>query len=114
MRLGQAWHPLRCTLSWLRERLPRLAGMAAEEGCPPPALKPRILLRVTDTPVEGPDRLAGEGTIEQVAADLAELRELGAPTVILDPFHHDPRETLRPEHAWRMLAAVAALRASAE
>jgi hypothetical protein len=33
---------------------------------------------------------------------------MGADTVVLDPFDSDPAETLRPEVAWRDLAAVAA------
>ncbi|MGY0232051.1 LLM class flavin-dependent oxidoreductase [Longispora urticae] len=110
VRLGDAWHPLRFTLDWFRTAVDRLRAVAAEEGLPVPALAPRIQLRLTDTPVTGPDRGAGEGTIEQVADDLARLRGLGAGTVVLDPYQGDPAETLRPEAAWRMLAAVAAHR----
>jgi hypothetical protein len=39
--------------------------------------------------------------------DLAELRRLGADTVVLDPYHGDPEETRRPGTAWRALTAVA-------
>jgi len=53
-------------------------------------------------------RLAGEGTIDQVLDDLAELRLLGADTVVLDPFSGDPGETLRPEDAWQSLSTVRA------
>lgn len=109
-RFGDAWHPLRNTLPWLRESLPRLAAIAGEQGRPVPAFAPRILLRLTDAPVTGADRRAGEGTIEQVADDLEQLRGLGAETVVLDPFVGDPDETLRPEAAWQMLATVAAHR----
>jgi hypothetical protein len=52
-------------------------------------------------------RLAGHGTIDQIIADLGRLRALGADTVVLDPFNGDPRETARPETAWRALATVA-------
>ena len=100
-RLGDAWHPLRFRMPWLREMLDK-----AEV----PALVPRIVLRLTDTPITGPDRLAGEGTLDQVLADLAELRELGAETVVLDPFDGDPATTARPETAWHALAAVASRR----
>ncbi|MCF6472784.1 LLM class flavin-dependent oxidoreductase [Nonomuraea sp. MG754425] len=113
VRFGQAWHPLRNTLPWLREAWPRVRAIAAEQGRPAPALAPRITLHLTKRPVTGPDRLAGEGTIEQVADDLEQLRLLGAETVLLDPFHGDPDETLHPEAAWEMLAAVAALRSAA-
>ncbi|MEV4577684.1 LLM class flavin-dependent oxidoreductase [Nonomuraea jabiensis] len=108
VRYGEGWHPLRNTLPWLREHWSRLKEIAAEEGRPVPALAPRILLRITGAPPA--ERRAGEGTIEQVMADLEELRALGAETVVLDPFHADPDETRHPEAAWEMLAAVAARR----
>ncbi|MEV0146191.1 MULTISPECIES: LLM class flavin-dependent oxidoreductase [unclassified Nonomuraea] len=110
VRLGDAWHPLRRTVPWMREAADRLAAAAEELGRPVPAMVPRILLRLTDTPVTGPDRLAGEGTLDQVLGDLEELRLLGVETVVLDPFGKDPAETLYPEAAWRALAAVAAAR----
>ncbi|GLW10866.1 F420-dependent oxidoreductase [Microtetraspora sp. NBRC 13810] len=106
--LGDAWHPLRFTLPWLRERVDRLRAAADELGRPVPALAPRILLRLTDAPVTGADRRAGEGTLDQVAEDLRQLRLLGAESVVLDPFIGDPDETNHPETAWRMLATVAA------
>ena len=68
---------------------------------------PRIALRLTDAPVTGDGRLAGHGTIDQIAADLGRLRSLGAGTVVLDPFNGDHRETAHPERAWRALATVA-------
>ncbi|MFB7285371.1 TIGR03619 family F420-dependent LLM class oxidoreductase [Actinacidiphila glaucinigra] len=114
VRVGDAWHPLRFTLPWLHEAVGELASQAREQGRPVPALAPRIALRITAEPVTGPDRLAGEGTLEQVTADLAELRALGADTVVLDPFNGDPRETLRPQTAWQALAAVAAHRSRTE
>lgn len=106
VELGDAWHPLRMTLSGFREGLERLKSLAGDR--PVPAFAPRILLRVTGTPVTGPGRRAGEGTLDQILDDLAQLRALGAETVVLDPFDADPAETLRPEIAWRDLAALAA------
>lgn len=106
VRFGDAWHPLRNTLPWLREAVDRLRAAAGER--PVPAFAPRIVLRITGTPVTGPHRLAGEGTIDQVVEDLEQLRLLGAETVVLDPFDGDPDETLRPEVKWQMLATVAA------
>jgi alkanesulfonate monooxygenase SsuD/methylene tetrahydromethanopterin reductase-like flavin-dependent oxidoreductase (luciferase family) len=108
VRLGEAWHPLRFTLGWLRGALGRLKTLADEQQRPVPALAPRIALRVTAEPITAPDRLAGEGAIEQVLDDLEQLRVLGADTVVLDPFSGDPDETRHPETAWRALAAVAA------
>ena len=73
-----------------------------------PALAPRIALRLTGSPITDPRRVAGEGTIGQVADDLEQLRLLGADTVVLDPFNGDPRETYHPETAWQALATVSA------
>ncbi|WP_327673999.1 LLM class flavin-dependent oxidoreductase [Kitasatospora sp. NBC_00458] len=108
VRFGDAWHPLRPTMPWLREAAVRLKAAADEQRVPVPAFAPRIALRLTAAPVGGPDRLAGEGTIEQITADLDELRLLGAGTVVLDPYDHDPRTTRHPETGWQALAAVAA------
>jgi hypothetical protein len=80
VRLGEAWHPLRFTMPWLREAAGRMTALAGEQRWPVPGLAPRIALRLTGSPVTGPGRLAGEGTIDQVLGDLAELRVLGADT----------------------------------
>ncbi|HJY66200.1 MAG TPA: LLM class flavin-dependent oxidoreductase, partial [Streptosporangiaceae bacterium] len=107
VRLGDAWHPLRFTPGWLAEALDRMGAIAAELQRPPPALVPRIALHLTSLPVTGDDRLAGHGTIAQIAGDLEQLRSLGVGTVVLDPFNGDPEETTHPEAAWRALATVA-------
>ncbi|MFG2054359.1 LLM class flavin-dependent oxidoreductase [Micromonospora sp. NPDC048930] len=112
--LGDAWHPLRVTPGWLAEAAGRLTATADELGRPVPALTPRIALRETREPVTGPDRLAGVGTIDQIHADLDQIRLLGADTVLLDPYHGDPTEIRQPERAWRTLAAVAAHHKSQE
>ena len=106
VRLGEAWHPLRFTMPWLREAVGRMTALADELRRPVPGLAPRIALRLAGSPVTGPGRLAGEGTIGQVLDDLAQLRLLGADTVVLDPFSGDPGETLRPEEAWQALSTV--------
>ncbi|MGW7453379.1 TIGR03619 family F420-dependent LLM class oxidoreductase [Streptomyces sp. NPDC054787] len=108
VRLGDAWHPLRPTVPWLREAAARLKAFADEEHLPVPALAPRIALRPTAAPVAGPQRLAGEGTIDQIMDDLDQLQLLGAESVVLDPYDGDPRETCHPQAAWQALAAVAA------
>ena len=107
VRLGDAWHPLRFTPGWLIGALDRMNVIAADLRRPPPALVPRIALQLTPSPVTGEDRLAGQGTIEQVTGDLEQLRSLGADTVVLDPFNGDPDETAHPEAAWQALATVA-------
>jgi alkanesulfonate monooxygenase SsuD/methylene tetrahydromethanopterin reductase-like flavin-dependent oxidoreductase (luciferase family) len=102
LAFGDAWHPLRVSMAGMRATLaahPELPGFA-----------PRIELRLTASPVEDPQRLPGTGTIEQINADLEELRELGADTVVFDPYHGDPDEIRRPQQAWRALAEVAAHR----
>jgi alkanesulfonate monooxygenase SsuD/methylene tetrahydromethanopterin reductase-like flavin-dependent oxidoreductase (luciferase family) len=108
VRLGDAWHPLRFTPGWLTEALGRFKAIAAELQRPQPALMPRIALQLTTAPVTGEDRLAGQGTIEQIEADLEQLASLGAEVVVLDPFNGDPAETAHPEQAWQALATVAA------
>jgi hypothetical protein len=105
--LGDAWHPLRFTPGWLTEALDRMRAIASELQRPPPALVPRIALHLTSSPVTGDDRLAGHGTIAQIAGDLEQLRSFGAGTVVLDPFNGDPAETAHPEAAWRALATLA-------
>ncbi|WP_306334507.1 TIGR03619 family F420-dependent LLM class oxidoreductase [Streptomyces sp. KL118A] len=110
VRFGAPWHPLRFTMPWFRGALTRLRGTAARFGEPVPGLAPRIRLRLTEEPVDHPTRRAGEGTVEQFFEDVEELRLAGADTVLLDPYHGDPEETLRPEVAWQALAVVAAHR----
>ena len=104
VRLGDAWHPLRFTPGWITEAAARLRASAAGDR---PALMPRIALRLTEAPVTDGGRLAGHGTIDQIAGDLDLLRSLGARTVVLDPYNGDHRETAHPQAAWRALAAVA-------
>src|SRR5215831_8549181 len=108
VRLGDAWHPLRFTMPWLRGAVDRLAEIADGQRRPVPGLVPRIALRLTESPVTTAGRLAGEGTIAQVLEDLAQLQQLGAGTVVLDPFNGDPDETRHPEAAWHALATVSA------
>ncbi|MCU7820327.1 LLM class flavin-dependent oxidoreductase [Kitasatospora sp. DSM 101779] len=96
--LGDAWHPLRLSL-------PRMRTILAAHALP--GFAPRIALRLTGTPVEDPERIAGVGTVEQVLDDLDQLRLLGAGTVVLDPYHGDPEETRRPDRAWQALTEVA-------
>ncbi|HEY0537000.1 MAG TPA: LLM class flavin-dependent oxidoreductase [Actinoallomurus sp.] len=108
VRLGDAWHPLRCTVPWLRDAAGRMKAAAGQQRRPVPGLAPRIALRLTDSPLTGPGRLAGEGTIDQVLGDIEQLRLLGAGAVVLDPYNGDPEEIRRPREAWRALATVAA------
>lgn len=106
VRFGTAWHPLRQRLDQLRSGLDQLRTIAASLDQPVPGFAPRILLRLTDKPLPDDDRVAGEGTVEQVVEDLGVLRQLGAQSVVLDPFVGDPAETERPETAWQALATI--------
>ncbi|MBM0234560.1 LLM class flavin-dependent oxidoreductase [Micromonospora sp. STR1_7] len=112
--LGDAWHPLRVTPGRLAEAVGRLKVIADELDRPVPALVPRIALREAGEPITAPDRLAGVGTIDQIIADIDQMRLLGADTVVLDPFNGDLTEIRQPERAWRTLAAVAAYHRSQE
>jgi alkanesulfonate monooxygenase SsuD/methylene tetrahydromethanopterin reductase-like flavin-dependent oxidoreductase (luciferase family) len=108
VRLGEAWHPLRFTMPWLRKAVDRMTAFADEQRRPVAGLVPRIALRLAESPVTAPGRLAGEGTIDQVLDDLAELSRLGAGTVVLDPYNGHPGETHHPEAAWQTLATISA------
>ncbi|MFY1689567.1 LLM class flavin-dependent oxidoreductase [Plantactinospora sp. WMMB782] len=112
--LGDAWHPLRFTPGWLTGAVGRLKTTADELGRPVPALMPRIAVRETREAVTDPERLAGVGTLDQIVADIEQIRLLGADTVLLDPFNGDLAEIRRPERAWQTLAALAAYQKSQE
>jgi len=108
VRLGDAWHPIRIRIDWLRDTgLPRLKQIADAEAKPTPKLCPRIMLRLTDAPVIDADRVAGVGSIDQVRGDFEVLRQLGAECVLLDTYAGDIEATRRHEPSWSMLAAVA-------
>jgi len=85
-----------------------MKALADEQRRSVPGLVPRIALRLAESPVTGSGRLAGEGPIDQILGDLAQLSLLGADTVVLDPFNGDPGETQHPEVAWQALATVSA------
>lgn len=108
IRHGAAWHPIGIRVDWLREvALPRLQAEATEAGAPLPALCPRIRLCLTESSLDESKRLAGQGTLEQVRADLLELERLGATYVLLDTYDNDPGTTLAYERGWAMLATLA-------
>jgi alkanesulfonate monooxygenase SsuD/methylene tetrahydromethanopterin reductase-like flavin-dependent oxidoreductase (luciferase family) len=76
------------TAAGMRPAVDRLAALAREAGRPTPPLAPRIVLNLTDRPVEQ-DRRAGEGSLAQVLDDLAALAAAGAESVVLDPYDGD-------------------------
>jgi len=108
VRFGDAWHPNRFTVSWLREDgIPRLERFAADAGRPVPALCPRLRFRITDSPVTDPLRQAGTGTLPQLHEDFTQLEALGVQHVILDWYTDDLDLTRRHEWGWRMFATMA-------
>jgi probable F420-dependent oxidoreductase len=108
VRYGDAWHPIRIRVDWLRhDGIPRLRRIADAEKKPVPGLCPRIRLRITDTPVLETHRVAGEGTLDQVRKDFESLKQLGADYVLLDTFTGDIEATRRHEASFSMLTAIA-------
>jgi len=111
VRFGDAWHPIRIRIDWLRDKaLPRLREIAAMEQRPVPLLCPRILVDVRSEPLPGEKRVAGQGSIDQIVADLKALSDLGATCVLLDTYPGNPEDAVSLEPHWRMLDAVASRR----
>ena len=105
VRFGNAWHPIRFQIPWLREDgIPRLRRVAEAENQPVPNLCLRIKMDMTGSPVAEEGREAGEGSMDQVRRD---LEALGARYVLLDTYLDDPEATRRHEPAWRTLTALA-------
>ena len=90
-----------------RHGLPKLREIADKEGRPLPALCPRIRLRISDRKLADDQRIAGEGSLDQVRADLEVLAKLGASYVLLDLYTDDAEATRHHETAWRMLVTLA-------
>lgn len=110
VRFGDGWHPIRPSVAWLRNHgLAQLRQIAETEGKPVPALCPRIWCRLTGTPLPEDERVAGEGTLDQVRHDLDALQEMGATHVLLDTKGNSPT-AMSPDHyreAWRTLSILA-------
>jgi probable F420-dependent oxidoreductase len=108
VRYGDAWHPIRFRTSWLiSEGMPRLRKMAEAEAAPVPALCPRIQIRWTDSPLDEERRYAGQGSLDQIRADLAALQQLGASHVLFDTYAGSPEAALDPKKDWATLAVLA-------
>ena len=108
VRYGDAWHPIRIRVPAFRDSdVPRLREIADREGMPIPAICPRIRLRITDQPMSEDERIAGEGSLDQVRCDLDGLQNLGCEYVLLDTYYDDVEATTHHETSWRMLATIA-------
>ncbi len=106
-RFGQGWHPILFTPGSLDQaQLASLKELSEKQGKPAPAFCPRIRLDITDKPLEG-DRLAGNGSLDQVRQDLAELERIGAAHVTLDWYTGDLEATKNHERGFQMLSLLA-------
>ena len=109
-RFGDGWHPIGVRADWLRDTaLPRLKQLSESEGRPVPKLCPRIWCRLTDSPLREDQRVAGEGTLDQIRGDLEILQELGAEYVVLDTKRNSSTAASERHHeeAWRSLTVLA-------
>ena len=108
VRYGNAWHPIQTRVKWLREEgMPQLRSMAEAEGTPVPDLCPRLSLRRTESTLDDNERTAGEGTLDQIRADLEGLALLDAKCVLFDTYAGDPASTEQPEADWTLLSVMA-------
>ena len=108
VRYGDGWHPIHVRTDWLTaEGLPRLREIADAESTAVPELCPRIKLTLTPTPLPESDRLAGEGSLDQIHRDFEALEALGATHVLLDTLTGDLEKTRHPETYWEMLTGIA-------
>ena len=107
VRHGDAWHPIRNRMDRFKDtEIPRLREIADEEGRAMPALCPRIKLWLADSPVTKEDRIIGEGNLDQVHRDLAELEALGCHYVVLDTYADDVATLGSSETSWRVLSTM--------
>ena len=108
VRYGDAWHPVRISMdSFKNKGIPRLKEIADEAGRAMPDLCPRIRLRLTDSPMPEEGRIVGEGSLDQVHRDLAELEALGCSYVVLDTNADEAEELSHTVTAWQMLSVMA-------
>lgn len=91
VRFGDAWHPINVTPEQVRTNgLPALRGAAEEEGCPVPALAPRI--RLDD--------------VDQALRQAEEFAELGATHLLLDTYLGAPDHAREPHRDQQTLALL--------
>ncbi len=108
VRYGNAWHPIRTRVTWLKdEGMPRLRRIAEAAGTPVPDLCPRLSLRRTESTLDDNERTAGEGTLDQIRTDLEGLCALDAKYVLFDTYAGDPAATQHPEADWALLSVLA-------
>jgi probable F420-dependent oxidoreductase len=110
VKFGDAWHPIlwrNVSIQYVEATaLPEIGRLAQAQGRSAPAFCPRIRLEITQEAVDG-DREPGRGNLEQVAADLSALQDLGAEHVTLDWYTGDLEATRDHAHGWSMLSTLA-------
>jgi probable F420-dependent oxidoreductase len=99
-RQAAGWNPNGLPIPQLREGWAYIRSRAVEFGRDPDEIELVVgaNIKLTDRPIEGPDRTMYFGTIEQVADDLDATRRAGAHEVILGEWE-DPKsveESLGP------------------
>ena len=108
VRYGNAWHPIRTRVKWLKdEGMPQLRRIAEAEGTPVPDLCPRLSLRCAESTLDDNERTAGEGTLDQIRTDLEGLSSLDAKYVLFDTYAGDPASTQHHEADWALLSVLA-------
>jgi len=106
---GTTWHPIRPTATGFEaDMLPAITELAERHERPVPELAPRIRLRITDQDRPDDERIAGEGSVEQIKRDLAMFESHGCTWVVLDTYHDYLVDELRDSRdAWRQFEKVA-------
>ncbi|MEU6094309.1 TIGR03619 family F420-dependent LLM class oxidoreductase [Streptomyces sp. NPDC047079] len=104
---GDAWHPLWPQGPELAPALKVLAEDAAAAGRATPAFCPTIPLALTARPLPDRSRRLGQGSIEQLHADLVTLEKLGAQYVGLNPDVGDQRLRRPAEADWGIFEQLA-------
>lgn len=107
-RFGTAWHPLHPHRDTIAGSLAQMAHLASEHGRPTPSFCPRIALHPTARPLPDRMRALGQGTVEQIRADLALLQNHGAEHIVLDTDPGRPDLRRCAEADWELLRFAAA------
>ena len=83
--VGEAWHPASRPLPMLQEKMVQLRHLAHESGRakgPGVTVHQSVQLSTGHTPATGEARRLGQGTPQQIRADLYHYQELGIPVVV--------------------------------
>jgi probable F420-dependent oxidoreductase len=105
---GDAWHPFRFSIEWLREHaLPRLHQYAAANKKSIPAFCPRLSISLSKRTVLSSERVVGYGSLAQIQEDLKALAKLGAEYVLLDSHVGTKKQSATSDDEWKMFELFA-------